>query len=95
MFPSDAKMPNMRTTVRIDDDVYRALKASAAREGRSVGAVMEDALRAFLARPDRADSTIEPLPVWTGSGTLPGVDLATNAAIRSTMDDGPALDALR
>ena len=91
----DAKMPCMRTTVRIDDDLYRALKATAARAGRSVGAVMEDALRAFLTRTDAVETTIEPLPVSTGSGTLPGVDLSTNAAIRSTTDDGLALDALR
>ena len=81
--------------MRIDDALYRALKATAAREGRSVAEVMEDALRAFLARTDGNETAIEPLPVWTGSGTLAGVDLSTNAAVRSTMDDDVALDALR
>jgi predicted transcriptional regulator len=53
----------MRTTVRIDDELYRALKATAARTGRSVGEVMEDALRVFLARPTDPETTMVPLPV--------------------------------
>lgn len=81
--------------MRIDDALYRSLKARAAREGRSVGEVMEDALRAFLARTDQNDRKIEPLPTWTGAGTLPGVDLSANAALQSTMDDDAVLDALR
>jgi plasmid stability protein len=85
----------VRTTVRIDDELYRRLKTMAAREGRSVGEVMEDALRAFLARSDGRDRALSPLPVWTGSGVLAGVDLSTNAALRSTMDEDTALDALR
>jgi hypothetical protein len=85
----------MRTTVRIDDGLYRALKAMAARTGRSVGEVMEDALRVFLARATDPATTPVPLPVWTGSGVQPGVDLSANAAVRATMDEHVALDALR
>jgi plasmid stability protein len=85
----------VRTTVRINDELYRRLKATAAREGRSVGEVMEDALRAFLTRLSDREGTVDLLPVWNGNGTLPGVDLTTNAALRSTMDDHAALDALR
>jgi hypothetical protein len=85
----------MRTTVRIDDELYRALKATAARTGRSVGEVMEDALRVFLARPTDSGTTLTPLPEWTGSGVQPGVDPSANAAVRSTMDEQVALDSLR
>ena len=35
----------MRTTIRIDDDLYREVKERAARAGRTVAAVLEDAVR--------------------------------------------------
>jgi predicted transcriptional regulator len=38
----------MRTTVRIDDELYRAVKEQAARTGRAIGEVIEDALRRSL-----------------------------------------------
>ncbi|WP_250578262.1 ribbon-helix-helix protein, CopG family, partial [Mycobacterium tuberculosis] len=34
----------MRTTIRIDDELYREVKAKAARSGRTVAAVLEDAV---------------------------------------------------
>ena len=40
----------MRTTLTIDDDLYRRAKAHAALSGQSVGAVIEDALRDLLQR---------------------------------------------
>jgi len=47
----------MRTTLNIDDDLYRDIKFEAARRGTSITSVIEDALRASLqaadiARPD-------------------------------------------
>lgn len=35
----------MRTTIRISDDLYRDVKALAARSGRTIAAVLEDAVR--------------------------------------------------
>lgn len=84
----------MRTTIRLDDDLYREVKAQAARDGRTVGEVIEDALRA-RARRRQAEASVEPLPVYGGSGILPGVDLGDNAALRDVMDAGERLDALR
>lgn len=84
----------MRTTIRLDDDLYREVKAQAARDGRTVGAVIEDALRA-QARRRATEASIEPLPVYGGTGVLPGVDLGDNAALRDVMDAGERLDALR
>lgn len=84
----------MRTTIRIDDDLYREVKAEAAREGRSVGEVIEDALRTRHQRLRRED-TIPALPVFGGSGVMPGVDLGDNAALRDLMDEESSLDALR
>jgi plasmid stability protein len=43
----------MDTTIRnIDEMVYRALKAKAALAGKTVGEVVNEAIKAYLARPD-------------------------------------------
>jgi hypothetical protein len=87
-------MPYVRTTIRLDDDLYREVKAQAARDGRTVGEVIEDALRARVQR-HAVDTPIAPLPTYGGSGVLPGVDLGDNAALRDLMDADEPLDALR
>ena len=85
----------MRTTIRIEDDLYREVKARAARTGRTVAAVLEDAVRRGLNPTDRAAGgryTIRP----AGRGGLrPGVDLTSNSAIAEAMDEGAPFDALR
>jgi hypothetical protein len=84
----------MRTTVVIDDALYRRVKARAAQTGRTVSEVISDALRDAL-RPRPAATPIRELPVFGGSGALPGVDLSSNAALLDMMDEGVAIDALR
>lgn len=85
----------MRTTIRIDDDLYRRAKASAARRGMTVGQLIEDAVRMAL-RPRTVDQARVPdLPVYGGSGTMPGVDLADPRALRDVMDEGLGASALR
>lgn len=86
----------MRTTVRIDDELYRALKERAARAGRTVGEMIEDAVRQSLTRADDAAvGPLPPLPVYGGSGVLPGVDLTSNASLGDVMDGDENVDALR
>ncbi len=87
-------MLQMRTTVRIEDGLYRRAKAAAAQAGRSVGDLIEDALRTYLARSDERRQPAE-LPIFGGSGVMPGVDLTSNAALREVMDEEVQLDALR
>lgn len=85
----------MRTTIRIDDALYRDVKAMAARQGRTIGAVIEDALRAQAQRIDDAGE-VAPLPVFEGgTGVLPGVDLSDAASLRDLMDGERPVDALR
>ena len=87
----------MRTTVRLDDELYATAKAVAARSGRSVAAVIEDALRrSFVAHaePDERD-TAASLPVFGGSGVLAGIDLADNRSLRDAMEFDTRLDARR
>ena len=81
----------MRTTIRLDDDLLARAKALAARTGRTLTAVIEDALRAALAqaRPSRARERVE-LPTFGSGGTLPGVDLDDSAALLDVMESGGA-----
>lgn len=85
----------MRTTIRIDDALYRRAKSLAARTGRTVSQVIEDAVREALSPRARRTEELTPLPVFGGSGTRPGVDLASAAALRELMDEGERVDALR
>ena len=95
MLSADAKMLKMRTTIRIDDALYRKLKAEAARRGSTIGELIEDAVRTALAQSRRIDHDVRPLPVHPGGGLMPGVDLTSNAALGDVMDEDTALDALR
>ncbi|MPZ53491.1 MAG: ribbon-helix-helix protein, CopG family [Acidimicrobiia bacterium] len=85
----------MRTTIRIDDDLYRTLKERAARSGRPVSAVIEDVIRLGL-RPDTRTKHRRFTVEASGSGGLvPGVDLSSNSAVQEAIDDSVPLDALR
>ena len=77
----------MRTTVRLDDQLLTDAKAHAARTGRTLTALLEDALRAFLAlenRPRRGRP--RKLPTFGDGGLRPGVDLDDSAALQEVMD---------
>lgn len=84
----------MRTTLRIDDELYRRVKAEAARSGRTVAEVVEDALRVML-QPQARRRPVPDLPVYGAGGPLPGVDLEDAAALRDAMNGSAVLDALR
>jgi Bacterial antitoxin of type II TA system, VapB len=72
----------MRTTIRIDDRLLAEAKAQAARSGRTLAAVVEDALRVALARRDRRGVDQPPeLPTSPGGRLQPGVDLDDSAAL--------------
>jgi len=86
----------VRTTIRVDDDLYRQIKEKAARSGRPVAALIEDALRSSLLRgPSEAGEPVRPLPTYGSQGTLPGVDLADNAALLELMEENVPVDARR
>ena len=47
---------HMNTTIRnIDAGAYRALKARAALEGKTIGEAVNEAIRTYLGRPARGD----------------------------------------
>lgn len=79
----------MRTTVRLEDGLFRAIKEYAAQSDRTVTSVLEEALRRLLADAERARSVGRAvLPVSSaGGGALPGVDLDDSAALAELMDE--------
>lgn len=82
----------MRTTIRLEDELLRAAKRRAAETGRTLTALIEDALRQALARPASAGppARVE-LPVARGNGVLqPGVDLDDSAALLELMETADA-----
>jgi hypothetical protein len=86
----------VRTTIRLNDELYRQVKIAAARSGRSAGAVIEDAIRASLATGAVAPAEpLPPLPTFGHGGVMPGVDLDDGAATRDLMEEGVPLDARR
>ncbi len=91
----NAKMPRMRTTVTLDDVLFRELKAHAAQSGRTMGSVIEDAVRVAFTLREAPLTELPDLPTYGGTGLLPGVDLSNNAALRDLMDSAEGVDALR
>ena len=86
----------MRTTLTIDAAVLAAFKRVAADTHRTLSGVIEDALREQLARRRALGATsAADLPVVPGGLVLPGVDLASNAAVQRLLDDGLPLEKLR
>jgi hypothetical protein len=80
----------MRTTINIDDDLLAEAKQVAARTGRSLTAVVEDALRESLHRRHQTASRAVELPVFGEGGVQPGVDLDDSAALLDLMEDEDA-----
>jgi hypothetical protein len=81
----------VRTTIRLDEDLLARAKALAARTGRSLTAVIEDALRAALAqsRPRRRSGKIE-LPTSGSGGLRAGIDLDDSASLLEAMESPDA-----
>ena len=79
----------MRTTIDINDELLRAVKAHAVSERKTLKATIEEALREFLAAPWQGVAGAPPIPVFRGQGVQPGVDLTDNAALEAIMDADP------
>jgi Arc/MetJ family transcription regulator len=82
----------MRTTVNIDDHLLAEAKVLAARTSRSLGAVLDDALRVMLHRRDGSSAVHQEFRLPTlGTGELqPGVDLEDKEALAELMGDNAA-----
>jgi plasmid stability protein len=87
----------MRTTINIDDDLLAEARQVAARTGRSLTAVVEDALRESLHRRHLPARRAVELPTFGEGGVQPGVDLDDSAALLELLqhDDATPGDAAR
>jgi uncharacterized protein YggE len=77
----------MRTTVSISDELLEAAKRQASERGKTLGQVIETALRRHLA-VDEQRTDPPPVPVFRGgTGPRPGLDLSSNREIYAVLDD--------
>jgi plasmid stability protein len=78
----------MRTTIKLDDDVFRAYKQRAAARGTTFAQEVEDALRADLQARRTVVDEQEPFEVlvFEGDGSRALVDIDDNRALQQLMD---------
>ena len=74
-----------RTTLALDEDLLRELKARAAQQGRTLQAVANELLRQAVARPESTRPYHLELSGWTAR-TQPGVDLLDRDKLFDLMD---------
>lgn len=77
----------MRTTINIDAHLLIEVKTQAAQSGRTIGEIIEEALRLAAERRRVAASAPTPaLPVIRVGGLQPGIDLDDSAALLELME---------
>ena len=78
----------MRTTLTLDEQIARALKATAHRSGKPLKQVVNETLRAGLAA-GRSRGPARPYRVKPASlgGVLPGIDLDKTLRLADTLED--------
>lgn len=81
----------MRTTVHIDDHPFAEQKRIAADIGKTLTAVIHDALHESLSRHPATKRIAVDLPLFHGTGVRPGVDLSDSASLLTLVakDHGP------
>jgi hypothetical protein len=78
----------MRTTIRLNDDLLAQAKQAAISSGRTLTAVIEDALRQTLSRKDVQPKRRRIRLMSSGKGGIrPGVDLDRTAELLDIMDE--------
>ena len=82
----------MRTAIHLPDDLLASAKRASADSNRTVTAVIEEALRASLAKRHRRPRVRVDLPIFGEGGPQPGVDLDDNAALLDLLEGHDAAD---
>lgn len=73
-----------RTTINLDEAIYRRVRELAKRRGKSLARTIEDLLRGSLAQ---GGEPRRELPLHSGNGALPGVDIADRDRLYDRMED--------
>lgn len=77
----------MRTTIRLNDDLLAQAKEAAVKSGRTLTAVVEDALRQSLSKKNTTPKRRQiRLPSSGEGGLRPGVNLDSTAELLDIMD---------
>ena len=81
----------VRTTIKLDDEIFRAYKRRAAERGTTFAQEVEDALRADLhARQELSASEPFETLVFDGDGARAVIDINDNRALQGLMDEEDA-----
>lgn len=77
----------MRTTIRLDDQLFTQIKRYAQETGQTFTTILQDALRGVLSRRVvRPKKRRVKLTTFSGKGLLPGVDLDDTSALLDLME---------
>jgi len=76
----------MRTTLNLEHQLMRDVKAKAAEEGRTLTAVIDDALRDYLRRGDETSTSFRLRLVTVPGKARDGVDLDDRDALYEVME---------
>ncbi len=76
----------VRTTIELDDPLFRELKQEASRRGTTLRQLVNDSLRAALARPQRKPKYKFRWKVDRGGRLQPGVRLDDRKSLFDLMD---------
>lgn len=76
----------MRTTLDVDSSLLRAAKRRAAETGRTLTAVLEEALRRYLEPSRKPGGRYRYVPLTKRGRVVPGVDLADRDALYERME---------
>jgi hypothetical protein len=85
----------MRTTISIADELLESAKLHAKERGKTLGALVEDALRRELSMEEEPRKPV-PVPVFKGgTGPRPGLNLNSNRELQEFLDEGLPVEKLR
>ena len=75
---------HMKITLVVNDTIMKRLKAEPTRQGVTISALVESALRQLLDKPHAKQTKLPPLPSHDLGGTL--VDIADREALYHAME---------
>ena len=75
----------MRTTLNIDEDIYRAAKIKAAQEGKTLTRIVEEALREHL-NPAKSEKPFKLNVITMRGELLPGVNIDDRDSLYEIME---------
>ena len=81
----------MRTTITIEDHLFRKAKEEAVRTNRTLGEIISEGLRSVLGQRGKSDRQPRvSLVTFKGSGVLPGIDLDDSGDLLTQMERSDA-----